>query len=280
VQAAWLHHRFVQIHPFQDGNGRVARAIASLVLIKDGLFLLVVTRDDKWEYIKALKSADGGDLRPLIKLFVKFQRIQFRKASQISEEMLLGEGVQDELQRLDRAAKKIEEKRIASLRKVFELAGTIEEGIKKRLEEIAPNIEESLKRLHDRPKVFVGRSESGTDHYFRPQIIDNANEIDYFANTREYRSWVSLNMYWSRHCKLVFAIHGIGTVFNGSLICAPFLTFKDTNEEGEAHHTMTPIADEGFIFFHTDQEDSLHSRLRPWLERMLRVALRELTQNL
>lgn len=28
VEAAWLHHRFVQIHPFQDGNGRVARALA------------------------------------------------------------------------------------------------------------------------------------------------------------------------------------------------------------------------------------------------------------
>src|SRR5262245_38287478 len=31
VESAWLHHRFTQIHPFQDGNGRVARALASLV---------------------------------------------------------------------------------------------------------------------------------------------------------------------------------------------------------------------------------------------------------
>ncbi|MCA1705512.1 MAG: Fic family protein, partial [Actinobacteria bacterium] len=30
VEAAWLHHRFAQIHPFQDGNGRIARALASL----------------------------------------------------------------------------------------------------------------------------------------------------------------------------------------------------------------------------------------------------------
>ncbi|HEV3199170.1 MAG TPA: Fic family protein, partial [Bryobacteraceae bacterium] len=30
VETAWLHHRFTQIHPFEDGNGRVARAIASL----------------------------------------------------------------------------------------------------------------------------------------------------------------------------------------------------------------------------------------------------------
>ena len=60
VQAAWLHHRFTQIHPFQDGNGRVARALASLVLVKTGLFPLVVTRDDRVQYIDALEGADSG----------------------------------------------------------------------------------------------------------------------------------------------------------------------------------------------------------------------------
>lgn len=33
VEAAWLHHRFAQIHPFQDGNGRVARSLATMVLV-------------------------------------------------------------------------------------------------------------------------------------------------------------------------------------------------------------------------------------------------------
>ena len=33
IEAAWLHHRFTQIHPFQDGNGRVARALSSLIFI-------------------------------------------------------------------------------------------------------------------------------------------------------------------------------------------------------------------------------------------------------
>ena len=35
VLAAWLYHGFAQIHPFQDGNGRVARVLASLILLKD-----------------------------------------------------------------------------------------------------------------------------------------------------------------------------------------------------------------------------------------------------
>ena len=68
IEAAWLHHRFSQIHPFQDGNGRVARTLASLVFIQKGLFPLVVTRDDKVEYLNALESADAGSLKELISL--------------------------------------------------------------------------------------------------------------------------------------------------------------------------------------------------------------------
>jgi Fic family protein len=34
VLAAWVHHRFTQIHPFQDGNGRVARLLATLIFIR------------------------------------------------------------------------------------------------------------------------------------------------------------------------------------------------------------------------------------------------------
>jgi Fic family protein len=67
VEAAWLHHRFIQIHPFQDGNGRVARALASMVYIRSGLFPPVVTAAGKDGYIDSLESADGGDLGPFVR---------------------------------------------------------------------------------------------------------------------------------------------------------------------------------------------------------------------
>lgn len=73
VQVAWLHHAFTQIHPFADGNGRVARAIASAVFIKAGLFPLLVTRDDQ-TYIPALERADAGDLSEFVRLMVSRQR--------------------------------------------------------------------------------------------------------------------------------------------------------------------------------------------------------------
>ena len=74
VAAAWLHHRFTQIHPFQDGNGRVARALATLVFIEAGLFPLVVNRDDRPAYIDSLEAADADTLAPLIRLFERIEQ--------------------------------------------------------------------------------------------------------------------------------------------------------------------------------------------------------------
>ena len=85
VSAAWLHHRFAQIHPFQDGNGRVARAIASLVLIGAGWFPLVVTRDDRARYLQALGDADAGILTPLTALVAEIEKAWFLKALSIEE---------------------------------------------------------------------------------------------------------------------------------------------------------------------------------------------------
>jgi Fic family protein len=250
VQAAWLHHRFSQIHPFQDGNGRVARAIASLVLVKDGLFPLVVTRDDKPSYLDALETADNGNLKPLIEMFAKLQIAQFRKATSISEALLAEGDVQAALAGLHKAADKIAADRLASLRGVFDLARANEEDIEARLKAIASDVTDALLRVDDRGTAFVTRSSSETDYYFRAQIILNAKEnIGYFANISEYRSWVVLNMRWSRRGQLVFAIHGIGKPFNGSLICAPFLEFKDTDEEEQTRPAFVPIVEEGSSSF-------------------------------
>ena len=73
-KAAWIHHAFTQIHPFSDGSGRVARAIASLVFIRGGSFPLVVNRDDRADYIGALEISGAGNLHDMIGLSVRLQR--------------------------------------------------------------------------------------------------------------------------------------------------------------------------------------------------------------
>jgi Fic family protein len=281
VQAAWLHHRFTQIHPFQDGNGRVARALASLVLVKDGLFPLVVTRDDKTNYLDALEAADNGDLKPLIDMIARLQISQFRKATSISEAILAQDDVQAALGGLLKAADKVAADKLKSLRGVFKLADALQDDLITRLRAIAPSVSQALHKVVITGTAFVSQSTKETDHYFRAQVIENAKfHLNYYVDTTEYRSWIALNMNWSRRARLVFTFHGIGRPFNGSLICSPFLEFRDTDEEGQVRSALVPVAEEGFVFFYNETKDRLLSRFRPWREGVLKVALKELSQNL
>ncbi len=60
--AADLHYRFVRIHPFDDGNGRVARLLMNYVLLKHGYPPAVIKSADKANYLRALNRADIGDI--------------------------------------------------------------------------------------------------------------------------------------------------------------------------------------------------------------------------
>ena len=80
IVAAWLHHRFTQIHPYQDGNGRVGRALMTLVLLRADLLPLIIDRDIRLEYIDVLEKADFGDLRPLARLFARLERTAILQA--------------------------------------------------------------------------------------------------------------------------------------------------------------------------------------------------------
>ncbi|MBM3796398.1 MAG: Fic family protein [Acidobacteria bacterium] len=83
IQAAWLHHAFTCIHPCADGNVRVARALATLVLIKAGLMPLVVPAVEKHSsYIPALEAADAGDYRALVETFRRWQGRRMIELSQ------------------------------------------------------------------------------------------------------------------------------------------------------------------------------------------------------
>lgn len=63
-KVAVLHHRFILIHPFGDGNGRTARLLVNYHLMRHGYMPLVVKSADKANYLRSLKAADAGDLTP------------------------------------------------------------------------------------------------------------------------------------------------------------------------------------------------------------------------
>jgi len=64
--AAVLHYKLVSIHPFDDGNGRVARLLMNLVLIKHGYPMTVIRNYDRRRYYDTLRKADSGNLKPFV----------------------------------------------------------------------------------------------------------------------------------------------------------------------------------------------------------------------
>ena len=67
VVHAWLAH----VHPFHDGNGRIARLLANLLLIRGGMPPLIVrASSDRGRYLDALGASDeGGNILPLVRVF-------------------------------------------------------------------------------------------------------------------------------------------------------------------------------------------------------------------
>ena len=81
IQAVWLHHKAVRIHPFENGNGRWARLLANIRLKLHGEPIVVwpdellgVESEVREEYLAAIKAADRGNDDPLTELHRRFAK--------------------------------------------------------------------------------------------------------------------------------------------------------------------------------------------------------------
>jgi Fic family protein len=64
--AALAHHRLAAIHPFIDGNGRTARLVMNLILMRAGFPPTVIQRINRRQYYRVLAQADGGKPAALV----------------------------------------------------------------------------------------------------------------------------------------------------------------------------------------------------------------------
>jgi Fic family protein len=76
VVATEAHLKFVSIHPFRDGNGRLGRLLMNLLLMRAGYMIAVINHAQREQYIDALVAAQQGEkgIEPLLRLVCEAEK--------------------------------------------------------------------------------------------------------------------------------------------------------------------------------------------------------------
>lgn len=104
--ATLFHYRFIRIHPFQDGNGRIARLIVNFILYRFGYPMVIIHSEDKSNYLSALRQSDvkvgfspsdGANASLLqIQPFLKYMVTQLERSLELSIKAANGDSIEDD----------------------------------------------------------------------------------------------------------------------------------------------------------------------------------------
>lgn len=287
VKSAWLHHRFTQIHPFQDGNGRVARALASLVFIREGLFPLVVRDSDRKEYIEALEAADSGELKALVVFFARRQKEAILKALGLEQQaqqtryadQIISSAIELLKLKLNKERKVIS----AVIEHADKLIGITERKFQEIVADLNPKLQEVTppQKNSYHARTNAADNISAQRHYFQKQIIETAGRFDYFANLEKYRAWTRLTIATNHDFDYVISFHGYGHGDTGILVASAFTYVKASREDtGTDTVNLRPAATELFQFNYIEDYESTLQRFSEWLESSIAIALAEWKREL
>ncbi|HLA77265.1 MAG TPA: Fic family protein [Vicinamibacteria bacterium] len=291
VKAAWLHHRFVQIHPFADGNGRVARALTLLVIEKYHYAPLVVDRWHRDAYLRCLKAANDGNLADLVRLFAKLE----------------GGALTGELERppeIDRGG--------VAVRVAHTLAAQLVEArrssqieLQQRLVARALAVGGRLRAWFDGKReelsgVFAGQGLTDVavfsdsempptplkTHWFRWQVTESAHAAGHYADFSVFTGWASLRIRLdSWLLRYVASLHGAGRD-PGVMAVTTFAEIEPVvptpEDEAAPRRQYVQTTADAFRFVHAESAEHIHDRaqeLEDLLDEGLAVALLELRKR-
>ncbi len=273
IEAAWLHHRFTLIHPFTDGNGRVARCLATLVLLKDHWLPLVVTRSDRERYILAIRKADIGDLAELVEFIGVLQRRAIREAISLSEEVISeAKAVASILTAVKEKFGRQRQTRRRLIDTSFRVADSLQIMAFDRLEEVASDIKRAIRDEGPNYDCWADGASRDSEHnyYFYHQTVQCAQALGYFADRRRYQAWARLAIVTDHRTEILVALHGIGHENAAVLGCAAMAYTREKNDEGDnGYSDVHPLSVEPFEFVYTEDATEVQRRFRRWLEECI-----------
>jgi hypothetical protein len=287
LAAAWLHHRFTQIHPYQDGNGRVVRALANLVLIKAGLFPVVITRDQREQYISTSEQADAGDLKPLVRLFAEIEQKTILQALSVAPDTKPYLAiVEDVAEAIAMRIKRRREEVALRLRHVNNIAFVLQSETEQHLRTLAQNVRSKLNSTNDLGigvQVMKGGPDQPyqgkpTQHWYHFQVVTTAQQTKQRVNFEENHYFVRARLSaegvpWLTY---VVSFHHVGQELSGVMEATAFaeISFPQSDEElsktGQIDCMVRP-----FTITYKDDAEQLKTRLLEWVSETFVVAVKQ-----
>ncbi len=288
VRAAWLHHRFVQIHPFADGNGRVARSLTLLAMQRHHYAPLVVDRFHRGNYVDALDAANDRDLRPLVRLFVSLESSALVGELESAERPARGTSVEVAHTLATQLAAR-REKETEAIRRALDVRAKIVGGLLTHWFTVKRSeLEEVLRSQGGGANILMAEEPSGAarSHYYRRQILDSARRAGHFADLRfaEWRRLVVVVEDLNLKMSYVASLHAAGRE-PGVMAVTTFAVIGPANQtSADAREGTTEAADisttsNAFLFVHAENTETLSQRqeeLSAFLDSGLTVALLDL----
>lgn len=287
VRAAWLHHRFISIHPFQDGNGRVARALVLLEVLKGHLAPIVVGRDLRAHYISRLDAANTGDLDPLILLMADLERQAMLRQFQAPLQVETSGSVLDVARA---AAAKLSDLQKAHGRQKSEalgqLAVSLNERVESKLKALGPELEKTFRNVDRSTSVWVrsanvGQVEAGQYH---GQLVKLARRNDFFANLSEGSWWTTLTLrLFDERLRLLVALVrvGSGDTGIGTILIQAERLFNAQEGQGPAYEWLFQPTDLDQVAVTSELDlESIWPDVDQLVDRSLSAAIASFTRTL
>lgn len=291
LTAAWLHHRFTQIHPYQDGNGRVARALVTLVLLKAGIPPIVIDRDARVQYLEALESADEGNLVLLARFFAEQERNVILQALSVEADEDAGRrptvtsiviaDVADRLRK--RRQQKVEE--LSQVNGVaVSLRANTQEIIRNTFVHLRQTILDAIVNLQVDHYIDLGGPDEGNAHWYRQDVIRTAKESNTYVNFNEPHYFIKAS-FRAGHERLVFVVsfHHVGRELSGVMEVTAFALFEsfETSEDTQSRDrdfslcSMSP-----FVFAYKTHVEDVANSFAEWLDHALAPAIKDWSNRL
>lgn len=279
VRAAWLHHRFIRIHPFEDGNGRVARALVLLALLEQHFAPLVVPSEQREGYITSLDAANDGDLLPLVRMFAKLEIVALR-----SELVAPAAGAlpaqpvaiaQELARRVGQRRAAEEDERVRATR---ELAGTLHSTVQTWLEDQATQLVRPLQGMDAAANAWVDAADPSSERgrWWRRQIIQRARELDFFSNVAEGAWWARLRMgALGQALRFVVVVQQVGHGGTGVLAVTTFAELLQTHEPEASGAEWVALGDASVTLVVAEELEQRWADVAALMEQGLALSVRQ-----